>query len=130
MRATVDLDNPAVSDVIEAWDLLAEHGDGIVHGRVSSSGSGVHLKVHGCDPDTAEALRYAARDDSKRIGFDRKSHLKPKQILFSSKGGREAGEWSTDGAEVIEEFERRAPEWYQYRLLMICYPVLAEVIET
>ena len=127
MRATIDLDNPAVSDVIEAWDTLTDHGDGLVKGRTSSSGTGVHLKVHGCSEPEAAALRLVCGDDAKRRRFDRESSLKPKQILFSSKGdGREAGEWSNDPREVIEEYERRAPPAYLARLVLVSYPVLRE----
>jgi len=129
MRATVDLDHPAVGDVIEAWETLSEHGDGRVYARVSSSGTGIHLKVHGCDPDTAEALRFVCGDDEKRRRFDRESSLKPPQILFGSKGdGREAGEWHRELAPVIEEYGERAPPEYYRRMLLVCYPALREVI--
>ena len=129
MRATLDLDHPAVGDVLEAWETLSEHGDGRVYGRVSSSGTGVHLKVHGCDPDTAQALRYVLGDDADRRRFDRESDLKPRQILFSSKGpDREAGEWHREPEPVIEEFSRRAPAEYRRRMLLVCYPVLREVL--
>ncbi len=130
MRATIDLDNPAVDDVIDAWETLSEHGDGRVYGRVSSSGTGVHLKVHGCSKETAEALRFACGDDEKRRRFDRESELKPKQILFSSKRGREAQEWTTDRDAVIEEYGRRAPAEYRRRALLVCYPVLREVLDS
>ena len=130
MRATIDLDNPAVGDVIEAWETLSEHGDGRVKGRTSSSGTGVHLKVHGCEPEIAEALRVACGDDAKRRRFDQESELKPKQILFSSKrGGRkQAGEWTDDREELIEEYGERAPPAYARRLLLLRFPVLREVL--
>jgi len=114
--------------VIEAWRTLSEHGDGRVYGRTSSSGTGVHLKVHGCEPAEADALRAVCGDDEKRRRFDRESVLKPKQILFSSKRGNEAGEWTTDPEAVIEEYSRRAPPEYYRRMLLVCYPALREVL--
>lgn len=109
MRATIDLDDPSELDVITAWERLAEHGDGRVYGRVSSSGSGVHLKVHGCDEPTVAYLRRVCGDDTKRIAFDAGSLIKPKQILFSSKPtGDGAGEWSTDREHVLAAYRRRS----------------------
>lgn len=129
MRATIDLDNPAVDEVVEAWETLSEHGDGVVYGRVSSSGTGVHLKVHGCDRATVAALRVACGDDAKRRRFDRESELKPPQILFSSKRGRSAGEWTRDLDAVVEEYGRRAPAEYHRRMLLVCYPILRDLDE-
>jgi hypothetical protein len=110
VRATVDLDDPTDMDILKAWNRLADHGDGEVYGRVSSSGEGVHLKVHGCDEDTVERLRRLCGDDVKRRDFDAKTRLKPKQILFSSKPGQDgAGEWTTDMDRVVSEYRRRCP---------------------
>jgi len=53
MRATVDLDTPAISEIIQAWDLLTQHGDGIVWGRVSSSGKGYIVGI------SKRSTRYA-----------------------------------------------------------------------
>jgi hypothetical protein len=115
MRATIDLDDPADLDIIKAWNRLADHGDGEVYGRVSSSGTGVHLKVHGCDEETVERLRRLCGDDVKRRDFDRRTERKPKQILFSSKPGQEgAGEWSTDIDRVVSEYRRRCPFSVRY----------------
>lgn len=115
MRATIDLDDPSELAVIKAWNRLADHGDGQVYGRVSSSGSGVHLKVHGCEPDTVEELRLLCGDDQKRRDFDADTALKPKQILFSSKPGQEgAGEWTRDMDRVLSEYRRRCPVETRY----------------
>ena len=115
MRATVDLDDPTDMDILKAWNRLADHGDGEVYGRVSSSGEGVHLKVHGCDEDTVERLRRVCGDDVKRRDFDAGTDLKPKQILFSSKpAGGEAGEWTTDREAVLAAYRRRAPAAVRY----------------
>lgn len=114
MRATIDLDDPSTLDVIRAWNRLADHGDGVVHGRISSSGSGVHLKVHGCDEQTVEHLRLVCGDDPKRRRFDRESNLKPQQILFASKPTGSAGDWSTDREQVLAEYKQRAPAETRY----------------
>lgn len=115
MRATIDLDDPSELDIIRAWNTMLDHGDGRVFGRVSSSGTGVHLKVHGCDEDETEYLRLVCGDDAKRIAFDRDSHLKPKQILFSSKPtGDGASEWTTDQERVLGEYRRRCPVETRY----------------
>lgn len=128
MRATVDFDHPSIGDVREAWETLSEHGDGRVYARVSSSGTGVHLKVHGCDTGEAELLRAVCGDDPTRRRFDQEAELKPPQILFSSKGdGREAGEWHRELSPVIEEYSRRAPPAYARRALLAAYPVLRDL---
>jgi len=115
MRATIDLDDPTELDVLKAWNRLERHGDGQVYGRVSSSGTGVHLKVHGCDEDTVERLRRLCGDDQKRRDFDANTELKPKQILFSSKPGQEgAGEWTQDRERVMSEYRRRCPVTTRY----------------
>jgi len=110
MRATIDLDDPSELAVERAFHKLKQYGDGQVYGRVSSSGSGVHLKVHGCDPDNVDEARRLCGDDEKRRQFDRNSELKPQQILFSSKPDAEgASEWTTDVDAVLSEYRRRCP---------------------
>lgn len=109
MRATIDLDDPTDLDVLKAWNRMEQYGEGRVYGRVSSSGSGVHLKVHGCTEEEVEHLRAVCGDDEKRRAFDRDTSLKPKQILFSSKPKGEAGEWTEDIDRVLAEYKRRAP---------------------
>lgn len=115
MRATVDLDDPSEFDIIKAWNRMAKHGDGRVYGRVSSSGTGVHLKVHGCSEATVARLRLVCGDDTKRIQFDENSDLKPKQILFSSKpNGAVAGDWSQRMETVLADYRRRCPVGVRY----------------
>jgi len=109
MRATIDLDDPTLLDILKAWNRLSRHGDEEVYGRVSSSGKGVHLKVHGCDEETVERLRRLCGDDAKRRRFDRETDLKPNQILFSSKPTGKAGTWTTDRKHVMAEYRRRCP---------------------
>lgn len=114
MRATIDLDDPTDMEILKVWNRLENHGDGEVYGRVSSSGSGVHLKVHGCDEATADELRRMY-DDQKRRRFDADSDLKPKQILFSSKpDGGVAGTWTQDRERVLAEYRRRADPTVRY----------------
>jgi hypothetical protein len=114
MRATIDLDDPTDMQIIKSWNELESHGDGTVYGRVSSSGTGVHLKVHGCDPETVKRLRQICGDDERRRHIDGETELKPKQILFSSKPNGEAGEWTTDIDRVLAEYRRRCPRGIRY----------------
>jgi hypothetical protein len=123
MRVTIDLDTPAVTDIIESWDLLTRYGDRIVWGRVSSSGLGVHLEVHGVDESIGHQLRVAAGDDRKRIWYDALTSLKPKQILFDRKKGREAQRWTTSYQDVIDRYRQTAPAALVRRYNKLCYPV-------
>lgn len=111
MRATIDLDDPTPADVIESWTILTQYGEGRVYGRVSSSGQGVHLKVHQCDPRESLAARVEAGDDLRRLELDLGTDLKPKQIMFSDKPASDgAGEWTRDLSAVIENYRDRCPE--------------------
>lgn len=114
MRATVDLDDPSEFDVLRVWNRLGRYGDGHVFGRVSSSGEGVHLKVHGCDADLVPQIRRECCDDAVRRQFDSETALKPKQILFASKPTGEAGEWTDDVEDVLADYRRRAPVSTRY----------------
>jgi len=115
MRATVDLDDPSELDIIRSWEIMSDYGDGHVHGRVSSSGRGVHLKVHGCSNREVAYIRGVCGDDVKRQQYDAETTLKPPQILFSSKpDGGHAGEWSTDREHVLANYRRRAPVETRY----------------
>jgi len=128
MRVTVDLDTPAVSDIVDSWDLLSQHGDGIVWGRVSSSGKGVHLEVHNVTKDKASMLRSAAGDDKKRMWYDTVTHIKPKQILFDRKNGRKAQQWTTSFEDVIGTYRQTAPIALQRRYIEVCYPAARGLI--
>lgn len=115
MRATIDLDDPTPAEVGEAWLRLTQFGDGHVFGRVSSSGEGVHLKVHGCDPAESWVARIECGDDLKRIEFDADTRLKPKQIMFSSKPANgEAGEWTRDIDEVMTAYRAECDDAILY----------------
>jgi len=128
MRATVDLDNPSIEQVKESWEILANHGDGRVYGRLSSSDTGIHLKVHGCDPTKVRSIRIAAADDPKRLSYDSKTVAKPKQILFSDKRGKSAGKWCDSLEEVLAEYRKLAPAAYQRKMLLAIYPVARGLI--
>lgn len=115
MRATVDLDDPTPADVAAAWATLSTYGDGDVFGRVSTSGQGVHLKVHQCDPAESLAARLEAGDDLRRLDLDLGTELKPKQIMFSSKPATDgAGEWTRDMAAVVSAYRDRCPDEILY----------------
>jgi hypothetical protein len=128
MRATVDLDDPSISQVKQSWEVLSAHGDGRVYGRVSSSDTGIHLKVHNCDPDKVRSIRIAAGDDPKRLSYDSKTVAKPKQILFSDKRGKSAGKWSDSLEEVLAEYRELAPAAYQRKMLLAIYPAARGLI--
>jgi hypothetical protein len=115
MRATLDLDDPSEIEILKAWRRLSRFGDGRVKGRVSSSGSGIHLKVHGCSEAESRKARLICGDDPKRVKFDQESDLKPKQIMFSSKPAAEgASEWTPDMESVLGEYRRRCPVSTRY----------------
>jgi len=128
MRATIDLDTPAVPEIIQAWDLLTQHGDGIVWGRVSSSGKGVHLEVHNAKPEKVDAIRTAAGDDRKRMWYDGTTLLKPKQILFDRKGDKQAQRWTTNHQDVIDRYRETAPRALYRRYLQIVYPACRVIL--
>lgn len=114
MRITVDLDDPSTFEIIKAWNRLERWGDGDVHGRVSASGTGVHLKVHGFRGDVTDTLKPRAivGDDPDRIYYDSAWEAKPKQILFASKPerGDHAGEWRDNREELLADWRVRAPK--------------------
>jgi len=100
MRITIDLDSPSRLEILQAWHGLRDYGDPV--GRISSSGRGVHLKIHGFTGSWDECLRIRSQlgDDPKRIEFDMYSVGKPRQILFQRKGTGTVGEW-IDAVEVL-----------------------------
>lgn len=107
MRATIDLDQPTETRLTIMWYRLSHHGQ--PEGRVSKSGMGIHLKVHGQEPDEVEMIRRLCGDDRRRIAIDNRARLKPKQILFSRRGGDYAGEWTKSLDRLIGQYRKRAP---------------------
>jgi len=99
MRLTLDLDeiNWKVSFAYQSMKVLSKiFGRGEEPRiRLSSSGRGVHLKVHGLKLGfwTIILLRRLLGDDRMRIRFDIRRHKKPKQILFTVKNGFRSGVW-------------------------------------
>lgn len=79
--------------MITAW-LVLKALRGEVYVRRSASGR-FHMKAHGLKIGfwTSILLRCFLGDDKMRIRFDIRRMKKPKQILWSEKNGKEAGEW-------------------------------------
>lgn len=114
MRVTVDLDEPRLYEIRDAWRVLSEASDRFEpEGRVSSSGTGVHLKVHGFEGSQQDThpIRRLAGDDPKRLEFDHKLSQKPKQILFGQKPkkGATAGEWRDSLEHLQADYRLRCP---------------------
>lgn len=101
MRITLDLDEPRGYDIVRAWYGLAQYGE--PRGRISKSGTGIHMKVHGTDFSRRACLRVRATlgDDPKRLYYDECIRNKPFQILFT----RGAGRWMGSLKELIHEFK-------------------------
>lgn len=105
MRITVDLDDPTRTDIWVAWSVLSCYG--VPQGRISSSGTGVHLKVHGFEGSLEDTIpiRIVAGDDRRRIWYDLYYKEKPRQIMFTSKKGRYSSEWVSDLAVLLYLYE-------------------------
>lgn len=101
MRISVDLDFPTVRDIWKAWEVLSAYGT--VMARLSSSRTGVHLKVHGSGVTFAQSLkiRRAAGDDRLRTHYDVFYNGKPRQIMFTEKYGSKATPWTYSYDELL-----------------------------
>lgn len=110
MRITIDLDNPSILEIQQTWHQLSRHGE--VDGRLSSSGSGCHLRVFAGDMSKSEnlKLRRIYGDDEKRIEYDMERRHKPFQVLFDRKNGETAGEWIGDLTELTTRYRIKNPE--------------------
>jgi hypothetical protein len=108
MRITVDIDGATVYKIRHGWMVLSLVCEN-VRGRVSASGNGVHL-LGDASPEyyitynEALIIREAAGDDSARLEIDKLYDGKPRQILFSSKGGLSAGEWVFNLSKLLGAF--------------------------
>ena len=93
MRLTLDYDNPSRRKVIAVIAVLKLTGKPVFVRR--SANNNLHLKVHGLRIPFGVSLllRYLLGDDRMRIKLDRQRLAKPKQILFTVKDGKRAGEW-------------------------------------
>lgn len=112
---TVDLDDAVPLDAYRAVATLRDAGAGDVEVRVSSSGEGFHVRgwvdADEFDAEGVERLRLAAGDHPKRTMLDRTHRLKPPQMLFTRKPGREAGPWHDDPAPAAAELRRRSDRY-------------------
>lgn len=106
MRIVVDLDYPSVPEVVYAWTRIQRHGDGVPHGRVSSSGEGVHIKVHGYFGDDVNELRRRLGTDELAVLYDERGGPDPKQVAFSGKGDKKAGEWTNELNELLAQLKQ------------------------
>jgi hypothetical protein len=111
-RVTCDLDDADPMDVLAAFHGLRDAGAHDVEARVSASGNGAHVRAWfnaaRVDAEAVEILRLAHRDHPRRTWMDREHTAKPQQVLFTSKGDREAGPWRRDVWLVVDELQRRA----------------------
>lgn len=107
MMVSVDLDKPSRLCILKTWSNARAMFPGTrIRGRISSSGEGVHIVIDLQEPIPYTAMINARRelsDDHKRIHYDEtRPDSKPCQILFDTKNGKRAGEWTTD----IEHLQR------------------------
>lgn len=105
MRITLDYDGDGFLTKMKAtcaWLFLKAVSRGAQYGRKSSD-SGIHLKAHGLPIKfrTVLMIRLLLFEDKRRVKFDVQRLKKPKQLLFSHKGGKSAGEWKQSLVEVI-----------------------------
>lgn len=107
---SVDLDEPSIFEVVQSWTRLQELG-GDVKGRVSSSGSGIHLVGDGIDVNSEKAVeeRLYCGDDKYRVHLDVVRDYRPPQTLFDVKQGKRAGEWTRNLDHLIGEYRRCNP---------------------
>jgi len=113
---SLDLDSPSVFEVTRAWFYLSRRG--LVQGRVSSSGNGIHIKCfkHGLSEREIETIRMKLGGDTRRIEMDRNSDYKFDQIMFTSKENLETNRWETAGPwykdlyDLVSNYQFRARE--------------------
>lgn len=105
---TVDLDDPSVVEVLRAWKRVKYYSDSDkIHGRVSSSGSGVHIASSLETPEDIpvnERERLLCFDDEKRVKGDKYNDIKSNQVLFDSKGGKDSGRWFNNLNDLVKEY--------------------------
>jgi hypothetical protein len=111
-RVTCDLDDARPLEVVAAVCGLRDAGAHDVESRVSASGNGAHVRAwfdaDEVDAEAVETLRLAHGDHPRRTWMDREHTHKPQQVLFTSKGDREAGPWRRDVWLTVDELQRRA----------------------
>lgn len=108
---TVDLDKPTRLDIVSAWyNVKSIDPDGNVQGRISSSGEGVHIRSRPVAPFPVpinETERRVCGDDPKRVDIDKENTIESNQVLWDTKYGKEAGEWTTDVNHLVKEYQKR-----------------------
>lgn len=101
MRVTCDFDDITELDLIRAfYNLRYIAGNAWVR---RSAFRGFHLKCHGLSISFEKSLELRRQfgDDSVRVILDEKRLKKTKQVLWTGKGGMEAGRWTEDVWEVV-----------------------------
>jgi hypothetical protein len=97
---TIDLDRPSRLQITAVWYNLRYSRPMSLEGRISSSGEGVHIRATYHKPLTDRQslnIRRALGDDHQRIYYDEtRPEAKPSQILFDTKNGKTAGQWTAD----------------------------------
>ncbi len=98
MRITIDLDNPNNLTIQKCYYNLWYTTNIKPQIRLSASKKGVHIKVHGVikKEDIINNIRKTLGDDTIRVKFDEERIAKPKQVLWTIKNGKKAGEWTYD----------------------------------
>jgi len=109
---TVDLDNPQLGRIVKSWKRVSVlcdiTGSGGPYGRVSSSGTGVHIRTHWYRPHEVEVrsvLRRMCLDDKNRIAGDMENEIETNQVLYDSKGATaHCGPWVRSLGDLIYQY--------------------------
>ena len=106
MYVTVDLDNPTHDKIALAWERMSNFGP--VYGRLSKSGTGVHIKSQKTVPQDVPVrplIRWYCLDDEKRIRKDKRNTIDVNQVLWDTTDGQKAGSWIESLAELLAEYQ-------------------------
>ena len=106
MRVTIDIDGRSRKDRLKL--IMAYYNLKYLGGRVYvrySARKGFHLKAHGFRVPFEKTipLRLYLGDDPIRASLESKPK-KSKNVLWTVKGGDEAGEWHEDIWEILQEY--------------------------
>lgn len=109
MRITIDLDKPDNLRIQVCYYNLWYITNIKPFIRLSASGKGVHLKVHGIKDGEiiVNEIRKILGDDSVRVKFDEERIAKPRQVLWTVKNGKKAGVWTDDIDLVLSNIGKR-----------------------
>lgn len=109
---TVDLDMPGRFSITQAWHRVRRNGTGRVEGRVSASGTGVHIRdtrILPAEVPENHRVRRHCGDDPKRTNEEAKRSIQRKQVLWDTKGNQEAGPWVSSLDTLLKHYERNNP---------------------